>query len=220
MIHIERLPEPTILTEKRAAWKDAFLKKRASSPGSRPHSSRYAHKEIVDTLTAMSSYRCFYCQQSLKDCTPEVDHYIEVNEAPDRAFDWSNLYLSCKGCNAKLPSIPPSQCVDPCDPDVDPADHLKFDNEQILPRKDSERGRRTIMKYKLNRPELDLKRSKALRECVELINKVLIKCVRDGRLVSDQERELIESFAESSRPFSAMFRVYVGAQDIPQSDPK
>lgn len=110
MMALKRLPEPRVLAENKARWSEKYQAERAQSPKKRPSGSQYAHKEVVETLQSMSFHKCFYCEQSTKQTRPEVDHYVEVSERPDLAFEWANLYLSCRECNDKLPfkSIPPA----------------------------------------------------------------------------------------------------------------
>jgi hypothetical protein len=202
VINLTRLPEPEILTQKKAKWLAVFL----ASKKKRPASGQYAHKTVVETLAAMSNWRCFYCEQSLKDRTPEVDHYVDLQIDSSLAFAWTNLYLACKECNGKLRSILISQCLDPCDASVDPADHLTFDDELIRPRNESACGANTIRKYKLDRPDLDYKRSKELKRFLKASNRILQKMHQEKREMATNERDILNSFAGSQHPFSLMFR--------------
>jgi hypothetical protein len=180
VIRLERLGVPQVLAENKDRWLAKYLEERAKDGKRRPPSAQYAHEQVVSTLEAMSCHKCFYCEQSTKQCKKEVDHYIEVAEPPDRAFDWTNLYLSCDGCNDKLPNktIPAADCLDPCDPSVVPAEHLTFDDELIRFR--SPRGSKTIQKYKLDRPELDHKRGRQLRLFDKVIREILERMIAEG----------------------------------------
>lgn len=211
MIPLQRLPEPPVLASHRDDWRARFLAARASKPGKRPSSRQYAHADIVATLEAMSAHKCFYCEQSTKENGSEVDHYIEVAEAPERAFEWANLYLACPGCNHKEPntSIPCAACLDPCDPGVRPEEHLNFDGDLVRANADSPRGRQTIQKYRLDRRELDLKRCRQLRQFDAARDAIKNKMIADGRhSMGAQELEVLRSFAQTERPFSLMFRIY------------
>ena len=114
--------------------------------------------------------KCFYCEGEGK---MTVDHYIEVAERGDLAFAWINLYLACEGCQAKVPntSIPVTDCVDPCDPATNPADHLKFEDEYITFL--TPRGEQTIKKYRLKRDPLVSERRRMLQrfnaDLIELV---------------------------------------------------
>ncbi len=122
MIPVTRLQEPRILQEKKTAWTADFV----ASDKKRPDGSKYAHREVVQTLRSMSHDKCFYCEA--REAKLSVDHHIEVSERRDLAFEWSNLYLACDECQGKLPnrSIPVSDCLDPCEPGVEPAAHIAF----------------------------------------------------------------------------------------------
>ncbi len=61
MIRIERLPEPEILKKKKEKWLALYLQKLKDTPGARPPSGKYAHREIRETLESMSFHKCFFC---------------------------------------------------------------------------------------------------------------------------------------------------------------
>ncbi|MBR2887220.1 MAG: HNH endonuclease, partial [Bacteroidales bacterium] len=112
MRHINKGCEPEYLTEHKDKWLEAFL----TNNKPRPDSKKYAHPKIVDALWSASNGKCFYCECSLDDKSKEVDHFIEVAERKDLAFDWNNLNLSCDQCNNKRPNkdIPVDKVLDPC----------------------------------------------------------------------------------------------------------
>ncbi|MFT3769238.1 MAG: HNH endonuclease [Minicystis sp.] len=197
---MKRLGEPRILAEKKAEWQKSYDEKRAANP--RPESKQYAHKEIVDTLKTMSHGKCFYCEG---DGPMTVDHYIEVAERGDLAFTWENLYLACKHCQKKVrnSSIPVTDCVDPCDPATDPADHLKFEAEIISWR--TPRGEQTVKKYRLKL--LDNDRIRLLRQFDQELKD--IGRTKPWPQMSAAEREQLRRYAKDDMPFSAMFRAYL-----------
>lgn len=209
MIRIEREPEPGILASKKAQWQQKFLEKRRKQPTARPDSSKYAHRDIKSALVRMSHGKCFYCESKPVD-GGEVDHYVEVAADPSLAFDWRNLYLSCRRCNQAKRKVGVSvdECVDPCDPDSNPEDDLTFDDEAIRPHKGSTRGRATIRKYGLDSPLLDLQRSRALRELERARALIQERRIADkGSPLTADERETLLCFGQPERPFSAMLRV-------------
>lgn len=219
MIRLEREPAPEVLARKSRQWTARFLDKRAASPSARPDSSKYAHALVRAALERMSHGKCFYCERKPQPSEPShVDHYAEVTDAPGRAFAWDNLYLSCHGCNQakRAQHTALADCIDPCDPHDDPAEHLTFDDEVIRPKHGSTRGRATIRKYALDRVPLSYERARALRE----LNRALIQIHRrrlaqGGRPLSPDEREILLSFAQPERPFSLMLRVALqGLQDV------
>jgi hypothetical protein len=214
MIPLKRLEEPTVLQKNKQQWLTSFLAKREKKPGARPESTQYAHKDIVTRLEAMSFHKCFYCEQSTKPCKA-VDHYIEVAEKPEGAFEWTNLYLTCgggrSGCNNKEPnrSIPVTDCLDPCHPESRPEDHITYVDEHIVGR-GSDRGQRTIQKYHLDRDDLDHKRVVQIKLFEQAMNKIQGRMIEEGRnKMSDAEREILVAFSHPDRPFSLMFTEYL-----------
>ena len=218
MISITRLPEPARLTKNKEKWLAAFLKKRETKPGSRPDSGQYGHPKIRNDLRAMSFDKCFYCEHKLAESEDEVDHYIELAEKPELAFDWDNLYLSCSFCNSKKlfnTTLPVSDCLDPCDPSDNPADHLTFEGEYIVSRAGSSKGSATIQKYRLSRPGLDGRRREQLLRFRETLSELHESQIRDGgRPLTQPEEEVLASFKEPQHAFSLMFSTYLAKLDL------
>jgi len=217
VISITRLPEPAKLIEKKEQWLATYLKKRETKPGSRPDSRQYGHPKIRNDLRAMSADKCFYCEHKLAESEDQVDHYIEVAEKPELAFDWDNLYLSCHACNSKkLPNttIPVSDCLNPCDPSENPADHLAFEGEYIVSRVGSSKGSATIQKYRLSRPGLDQLRGRELRLFTELVLELRERQRRDGKPPTQSEKEQLASFKEPQHPYSLMFSMYLARHEL------
>ncbi|MEM9453254.1 MAG: HNH endonuclease [Myxococcota bacterium] len=157
----------------------------------------------------MSHGKCFYCEYKPDD-GGEVDHHIEVADDPSLAFSWTNLYLSCHQCNQakKKADVSIQECVDPCASDSKPDRELTFDDETIRPRDNSARGRATIRKYGLDSSLLNLRRSRALRELEKARARIQDRRIADqGRPLTDDEREILLSFVQPERPFSAMLKV-------------
>lgn len=156
----------------------------------------------------MSHGKCFYCERRLADDEGEVDHRVAVSARPDMAFEWSNLYLSCRQCNKWKAGADPSPALDPCDASHDPAEHLTFEEERIEPQRSSPRGQATISMHRLDRQELDLARSGALRSLELAVRKVLLAQRDSGRTeMTPEEHDLLRQYAGESRPFSLMMRV-------------
>lgn len=213
MIPVTRVPEPSILTENKDRWTARYLEQHAKNPKKRPLHAQYAHPRIVEALEGMSAHKCFYCEQSTKQVRPTVDHHIESSLAPEYAFEWLNLYLACYGCNLGKPdnrSIPVIECIDPCAQGVLPQEHLTFEAETIRARNESDLGRRTIQKYRLDRPELDLMRCKLLNRFLEVVHEIEVAMRRDARhTATEAEKERLRAFRSRDQPFSLMFRVYL-----------
>jgi len=212
VISIARLLDPEILKKNKEKWLAAYLRKQEKNPRQSPDPRQYGHKNIRDTLRAMSFHKCFYCERKLIETEDEVDHYVEVAEKPGLAFEWNNLYLCCPECNRKLPNktILVSECSDPCDLSENPADHLTFDCGDIMPKASSAKGMKTVQKYHLNRISLNYLREKELRRFCEFLLKLKERQRRDGgRPLTDAEKEAVDGFGESAHAFSLMFNAYL-----------
>jgi 5-methylcytosine-specific restriction endonuclease McrA len=207
MRHLKRLPAPQILTDKKEEWTHRFLQ--SNKP--RPDSSKYAHDEIRSTLNAMSFHKCFYCERKLKGIPQEVDHYVEVAEAREKAFEWENLCLACSDCNKKLPnrSIPNQATLDPfVYTDEEIMEHITFEDEIIMINQASAVGAQTIRKYKLDSETLDLLRGKYLKEFHKELIKILESRIREKRShLNAQEKSALRRFAQIDHPFSLMFKI-------------
>ena len=209
MRHIEKGCEPEYLTEHKDKWLEAFL----TNNKPRPDSKKYAHPKIVDALWSASNGKCFYCECSLCGNSKEVDHFIEVAERKDLAFDWNNLNLSCDQCNNKRPNkdIPVDKVLDPCkDSDEEIQRCITFDNEIMYENNDSEKGRLTIQKFNLNSQLQQLRRAKFLNRIKDA---VLYFCKSNGlKSLSDNEKEQLRSLAYRTRQYSYMVEVYLKNQ--------
>ncbi|MEM7118858.1 MAG: HNH endonuclease [Chloroflexota bacterium] len=206
------------MTKNKAKWLAAYLKRHQINPKSRPYSSQYSHTEIRESLAAMSFGKCFYCERKLTDSEAEVDHFVEVAERPDLAFAWHNLCWSCRDCNRKKQSnlqVDVTECLDPCGAVDVPEEHLSFNQEYIRPRFDSQKGSRTIQKYRLDRDQLNYARVKQLREFDRLLRVIMKKQIREGRQqMTGREKEYLLSFGQADQAFSLMFQVYLAELEL------
>ena len=213
MRHLERLPKPRVLVEKESEWQKKYEEKLAANPKTRPDSSKYAHREITDTLNAMSYGKCFYCETKLSSDIQEVDHFVEVAIDHGRAYDWANLYLACSNCNNKIAHnvIPVDTVLDPClDSDEEIQRHISFVDELICPVDASDKGLRTIKKYKLGTDLLNMKRGKWLRNLMKGVIRIHEKMRQEGRTEpTEEERRYIRHFMSPDQPYSLMCEVFI-----------
>lgn len=204
MVHLERLAKPDVLAKNEAKWTEKFIQ----SGKDRPSNSQYGHQEVKEALALISANKCFYSEvlfSPLSDA--QIDHYIEVSEDKSKAFDWENLYLAHKDCNVgKSPNstIPVSECLNPfTDTDEEIEKHLYFKDEMILG--STEKGRKTIQKYSLNKDSFDLQRSRILGKFKNAII---------SYLKNELPKEKVLQFANSDRPFSLMIRLHLKEKDL------
>ena len=213
MRHIERLPEPAILKTKHQEWQKKFDERRAVDEKARPDSTKYAHKEIKDTLYTMSYGKCFYCESKLTGVNKEVDHFIEIAIDPALAYDWENLYLACSNCNDKMDhrAIAVTAALDPCrDSDEEIQRNITFVDEQISAVAGSEKGLNTIKKYRLNTELLDMKRSKWLNKLLKEVTEIQRCMIDDGRHeTTEVERKKLLRYTSPDQPYSLMSEMYL-----------
>ena len=213
MIHIERTAKPAVLVENEVRWQEEYEAEIKIKPGCRPRPSRYRHPKILEALRDMSYNKCFYCEKSLKGESGEIDHHIEVGIDCKGAYAWDNLVLSCDNCNNKKDHnrIPVDEALDPCrDSNEKIRSHLTFVDEIIMPKENSQIGRKTIDKYRLSTERLDYQRMRRLnilsRKFIEIANNM----IADGRNeLTEYERDELLVFADAGSEFSFMCSNYL-----------
>lgn len=212
MRYIKRFSKPEILSKKEREWTEKFLQ----SGEIRPESSKYANPKIKKTLFSMSYNKCFYCEALLKDTSgtasyKEIDHFLEVSEVREKAYEWNNLYLSCPSCNDKIPNkdIPVSEVLDPCqDQDIEIQKHLKFEDEIIQSL--TPKGIKTIQKFRLDTDRQDYLRLQILKKFLNTYRKIRDMMIEEGREdLNEKEREILNLFQSVDRPYSLMFSLYL-----------
>lgn len=131
---------------------------RAKETWSRRRSGTRTLSEVRDALEAMNGLggeHCMYCEFSE---AVHLDHFEPRQRAPERTYDWSNLFLSCDVCDGRKQSrfeepetghIP----VSPTEPGDPPEHHLRFLPTGSI-RYLTERGRWTCEVFALHRPLL------------------------------------------------------------------
>ena len=213
MRHIDRLSIPGILAEKKEEWQAKFEAKRVTSPSARPDSSKYGNPKIRERLEACSCGKCFYCESKLSDTQREIDHFVEVSIAPELAYEWTNLYLSCNNCNDKLShsEISVEEALDPCrDSDAVIQENITFEDECICSQPGSRIGVNTIRKFRLNSNLLDLKRSKWLQKIMKEALAIRRCMIEEGRKeATKEEKYSLLRYTQPDQPYSLMSEVFL-----------
>lgn len=213
MRHVERLSIPRILVEKQEEWQAKFDAKRLTNPSVRPDSSKYGNPKIRERLEACSCGKCFYCESKLSDTQKEIDHFVEVSVAPERAYEWNNLYLSCSNCNDKLShcEIPVEEVLDPCkDSDIMIRENITFEDECICSQPDSQMGVNTIKKFRLNSNLLDLKRGKWLQKIMKEALAIRKCMIDEGRKeATREEKRSLLKYMQPDQPYSLMSEIFL-----------
>ncbi len=213
MRHIKRLPAPDILVKKQDEWQTKFNEKRQKNASARPDSSKYGNPSIRKRLEDCSYRKCFYCEGTLNGEIKEIDHFIEVAVAPELAYTWDNLYLSCANCNDKASHacIPVDEVLDPCrSSDKEIQANITFEDECICSQPCSEKGLKTIRKYHLNTDLLDLKRGRWLRMIMKKVVEIQERMIKEGRKEwTEEEKQMLARYAQPDQPYSLMSEIFL-----------
>lgn len=213
MRHIERLPIPQILANKHDEWQAKYEDKLVANPKARPDGSKYGHKDIRGTLNSCFFKKCFYCESKLTGAFREIDHYIEVSIDQSKAYDWNNLYLSCSNCNDKIDHnvIPVTEALNPCvDSDEEIQRNITFEKECICSQPGSDKGLKTIQKFKLDSDVLDLRRSRWLTKLATQAIQIDNNMKAEKRTVpTEEEKAIIRRFMQIDQPYSLMCEIYI-----------
>lgn len=182
MIHVARIPKPSILVRKEAQWKAQI--RHASTPSARKQAQdKYQHQEVKDALITMFHGKCAYCESAITHIDyGHIEHFRPKSHPAfyEKAVEWDNLLLACGRCNGAEnkgvcfpsasqggPLLNPTQ-------DDDPEQHLKFDFDpvtklaNVLDR--TSRGRTTWQTLGLNRTELLRRRSEFVKKLSVVAN--------------------------------------------------
>lgn len=206
MRHLVRLAKPNILVQKEANWTNSFI----ASGNNRPENKQYGHLEIRTQLHNISFRKCFYSEVKFAAETEgQIDHYIEVTEDKNLAFNWDNLYLSHKDSNQGKPSnkvIPNSTTLNPfIHTDDEIENHLTFEDQNI--RGKTQMGLKTIQKFHLDKGLYNQLRSDELRKFEHYLIEILKKMNLENRKINEQELDILRLFAQPDHSFSLMFRI-------------
>ncbi len=164
-----------------------------------------AHKELRDRLYEAQGERCAYCETNIKssngDINGHIEHLIRRNDAPEKTFDWNNLFFSCnhdESCG-RYKDNPKNKITfngeDIVDPSREkPSEFFTYDaNGKIVERGDvSETAKRraleTIRVFNLNLPKLQNARKRAAEIVANLFNHGFLNSEKEiDEFLTDQQ---------------------------------
>jgi uncharacterized protein (TIGR02646 family) len=216
MIHVDRGPEPDGFPARADGWRRRF--EEASEQNPELSASKFWAKvrnqvrDDAQDLYEVFHGKCAYCEAKMAHVSsPHVEHYYPKSKFPDQMFDWQNWLLSCGRCNDKKWTHFPECDGQPCllNPTTEnPAAHLDFLREQILPR--TRRGKETIHLIGLNRSPLEDERALWLSRIDGLL---LLACFVSEAYA--EARELLIWAMQADAPYTAMTRAYL-RQKVPK----
>jgi uncharacterized protein (TIGR02646 family) len=225
MIFIEKTFQiPNYLKVNQAKWEKSFFADYLSGKSKRPHSYQYSGNssngyEIKTQIYKDSHKKCYYCEKWLSFAEAKVEHYIEIADDYTQALKWENLYISCEECNnAKKGKTKKEleECLDPCNPWVEPLNNLVFSKYRIFPAGGSAIGQKTIETFGLDRVNLNLSRADALLAFCDQLEKIRKKLTSNGNTgMSQQDKNILKIFCQDQYEFSLMFKILFSV-DFPE----
>lgn len=160
---------------------------------------------VRDAVCAFCHGKCAYCEGV---AAATLDHLWPKAQHPGRMFDWGNVLLSCRDCNAiKRTDFPLDAAGEPLqlDPSVDePLAHLRWDaltGECVFSPNDA-RARHTVAAFALDR---------LARERLEKLKNVrflLAQAVQPGG-ATPEVRERLRAELDVARPYLGAVRAYL-----------
>jgi uncharacterized protein (TIGR02646 family) len=215
----QNIPEP--LKSKQQEWENKFFEKFEKGEVTRPNSYQYGgikqsgdsledgfdvdkNNPIKKVLWEDGKKKCYFCERKIEFDDSEVEHYIEINDNYKLALQWSNLYISCKRCNSAKKFKAKNeleQALNPCDSQIEPLKHLRFENYKIRSVPNSKIGEKTIEIFQLDRSSLDKARADRLFELTDFLEEI----VKQKRPMTEFEEQKLISFCDKENEFSLMF---------------
>lgn len=166
--------KPQILADKAKEWTEEYLFKKGQNPKHKHYWHNY-HDEIFMSLSMLTAEHCSYCDKYPLDergkSDVQIDHFKPVSYPEFRvlAFEWTNLYLSCGGCNKSKLAQYSDLIIRPDDENYNPTDYFFFDTEtaEILVNKANgdtyiQKAEKTIEVFKLNHKSIIKFRKRAI----------------------------------------------------------
>jgi uncharacterized protein (TIGR02646 family) len=103
----QRGPLPAEMSKRMADWSNGWMERVRVTP-SAPRfrwpqfAGRALNAHLIELLRPLTERHCAYCDGYPLGTTSQetVDHFEPKSRAPERAFDWHNLYLACNVCQA------------------------------------------------------------------------------------------------------------------------
>ena len=207
MRKFERGPEPKFLTQARQDGKN--WKQFAQTDD---------HKELRDLLYEAQGGRCAYCESEVRKkkdgICGHIEHLNRRKDAPNRTFDWNNLFFSCNRVDScgnykddpkRKIVFDPDDIVDPSR--ENPSDFFTYDaNGNIVPRGDNSkaakrRASETVRVFNLNSPSLQGAREGAAQ--------IVFDCFENGFLdTEDGIDEFLSHFQTS--PYLSVYYALCG----------
>ncbi|MBK8052582.1 MAG: hypothetical protein IPK35_04685 [Saprospiraceae bacterium] len=191
-------------------------------------SNDYRTIEILDALGIVFRNKCYLCEK--KDTHPgvfDVEHFETQNEAGNKRYNWTNLFLACHICNGIKPRKTPTDgYLDVCNPDHDVEsfisygfDPLEYDTPIFSAIEQSKKTQNTVHLLKRLHFGHDKKtkyRTASLRDAIKRQAQSVISNIakykraeeiQDQKTLNKEKVKLIKYFSKGS-PFTMLIRSF------------
>ncbi len=212
MIRLRKGPEPSVLATKKESWTkqllDCIHREEEVPKGLK---RKYNQPEVKRALKDECNRKCMYCESPVDHVAHEHIEHIKPkakSKYPELTFEWTNLGLACPICNENkgdtydedLPFINPYE--------EEPSDFLIAYGTFVYPLPGNRRGKVTVGKIKLNRPELLERRKERLDLIQGLIDDYVTEMNPTLKAIFKNE---LEVEIAKSKPYSLWARSFVKA---------
>lgn len=213
MRRLNKQPEPQVLVDNGAAWRDEYLAALAAGEVPNAIKYRYRHAEIRSALRVETSKKCAYCESKIAPIAPDhVEHILSKSARPELIVEWSNLTLACPTCNG-LKGDYYSDAEPLINPYVeDPEEHLLHFGPFVLTRPGSAMGERTARRLQLSRVGLIERKAERIGLLEHLVARWHEQTEPELRNLLEGE---IRQEAASDAEYSATVRAYLLAAGFP-----
>jgi uncharacterized protein (TIGR02646 family) len=226
-------PEPEALQRKRPEKLAAA--RAAIARGENIDFSGYGDDGAKEKLFNAQCRKCGYCEKREEQSKwREAEHYRPKSVYWWLAWTWENLLFACMDCNREhkkeqFPLVDEAQrlaaeqpapgneqplLIDPCDPDIDPANEIEFRRQRVqrkerwTPHGLTERGRETVRICGLDRPSLLTMYEEHVRDLVRPKVELFLNIVETGNAqdVVRAWRTLVRGLFGECQAFHALSR--------------
>lgn len=156
MIQMKRNPEPHLLGKNKKKWTKHYV-------NSRKFSWHNNQEELLELLKKQSLSHCAFCERAMSpagDADEEIEHFRPKSTFLELAYEWTNLFPICPGCNKKKGDRFDELLLKPDSENFRFDDWFMFDpltgkiEVKYSKCKAPERAEKTIELYGLNRQKL------------------------------------------------------------------
>lgn len=173
MIQLNKRPKPQVLIDNGLQWTKNlmyYVTNGLSIPDN--IKGKYRHIQIKSNVELETNGKCIYCESHVSHQYPgDVEHVIPKSVYPRLTFTWNNLSFVCYWCNNHKRNKVDKTCklLNPYKDDIN--NHIRAFGPIVMHINDSKRGELTHREIKLNRIELVERRTDALQDLQNLIDK-------------------------------------------------